>query len=41
MPPAHGQKYTLPAGAFFTLRDDKIARVSNFYNLPDWLAQVS
>ena len=41
LPPAHGQKYTLPAGAFFTLRDNKICRVSNYYNLPDWLAQVS
>jgi steroid delta-isomerase-like uncharacterized protein len=41
MPPAHGQKYQLPAGAFFALRGDKIARVSNYYNLPDWLSQVS
>jgi steroid delta-isomerase-like uncharacterized protein len=41
LPPAFGQKYTLPAGAFFTLRDHKICRVSNYYNLPDWLAQVS
>ncbi len=41
MPAAHGQKYTLPAGAFFTIRDGKVARISNFYNLPDWLAQVS
>jgi steroid delta-isomerase-like uncharacterized protein len=41
LPPAHGQKYVLPAGAFFTIRDGKVARISNFYNLPDWLAQVS
>jgi steroid delta-isomerase-like uncharacterized protein len=41
LPPAHGQKYTLPAGAFFTIRDGKVARISNYYNLPDWLAQVS
>ena len=41
MPPAHGQTYVLPAGAFFTLRDGRIARVSNFYNLPDWLRQVA
>ena len=40
LPPAHGQSYILPAGAFFTVRDARIARVSNFYNLPDWLAQV-
>jgi len=41
LPPAHGQKYVLPAGAFFTIRDGKVARISNFYNLPDWLKQVS
>lgn len=40
LPPAHGQKYTLPCGAFFEIRDNKIARVSNFYNLQDWLSQV-
>jgi steroid delta-isomerase-like uncharacterized protein len=40
LPPAHGQTYVLPAGAFFAVRDGKIARVSNFYNLPDWLRQV-
>lgn len=41
MPEAHGQKYVLPGGAFFTIRDGKIARVTNYYNLPDWLAQVA
>ncbi len=41
LPPAHGQKYRLPAGAFFDIRDGKIARISNYYNLPDWIAQVS
>jgi steroid delta-isomerase-like uncharacterized protein len=40
LPPAHGQSYRLPGGAFFTIRDGRIARVTNFYNLPDWLAQV-
>ncbi len=39
-PPASGQTYTLPAGAFFTLRDGKIARVSTYYNLEAWRAQV-
>ncbi len=41
LPPAHGQKYQLAAGAFFTLRGGKICRISNYYNLPAWLAQVS
>jgi steroid delta-isomerase-like uncharacterized protein len=40
LPPAAGQKYTLPGGAFFTVRDGKVARVSNYYNLTDWLQQV-
>ena len=40
LPLAHGQTYVLPAGAFFVVRDGKIARVSNFYNLPHWLRQV-
>ncbi len=41
LPPAHGQTYRLAVGAFFELRDGKIARVTNYYNLEDWLAQVS
>lgn len=40
-PPANGQTYTLPAGAFFTLRDGKVARVANHYNLGDWVRQVA
>ena len=41
LPPARGQAYVLPGGAFFEIRDDRIARVSNYYNLQDWIAQVS
>ena len=41
LPPARGQPYVLPGGAFFDIRDDRIARVSNYYNLQDWIAQVS
>ncbi len=40
LPPAHGQKYVLPGGAFFEVRDGRIRRVSNYYNLEEWLAQV-
>ncbi|QDH71497.1 ketosteroid isomerase-related protein [Marilutibacter alkalisoli] len=40
LPPAHGQRYVLPGGAFFELREGRIARVSNYYNLQDWIAQV-
>lgn len=38
---ARGQRYTLPAGSFFTLRDRKICRITTYYNLQDWIAQVS
>lgn len=41
LPPAHGQHYVLPGGAFFGIRDGRIARVTNYYNLGDWLAQVA
>jgi steroid delta-isomerase-like uncharacterized protein len=41
LPPARGQEYVLPGGAFFDIRDDRIARVSNYYNLQDWIGQVS
>ncbi|BAJ82612.1 hypothetical protein ACMV_32650 [Acidiphilium multivorum AIU301] len=40
LPEARGQRYVLPAGAFFDVRDGKIARVTNYYNLQDWTAQV-
>jgi steroid delta-isomerase-like uncharacterized protein len=41
LPEAKGQKYRLPAGAFFEIRDNKVARITNYYNLQDWIAQVS
>jgi len=41
LPPAHGQRYVLPAGAFFDIRDGRIARVTNYYNLQGWLKQVA
>ena len=41
LPPAQGQRYVLPGGAFFDVRDGKISRVSNYYNLQDWIAQVA
>ena len=41
LPPARGQRYRLPGGAFFDIRNGRIARVSNYYNLQDWIAQVA
>lgn len=40
LPPARGQLYVLPGGAFFDIRDGRITRVTNYYNLQDWLTQV-
>lgn len=40
LPPAQGQRYVLPVGAFFAIREGRIARVTNYYNLQDWLRQV-
>ena len=40
LPPARGQRYVLPGGAFFDVRGQRLARVTNYYNLQDWLRQV-
>ena len=41
LPEANGQTYRLPAGAFFEIRDGKVVRVTNYYSLTDWIAQVN
>lgn len=41
LPPAKGQIYRLPVGAFFEVAGGRIARVTNYYNLQDWVAQIS
>jgi steroid delta-isomerase-like uncharacterized protein len=41
LPPASGQGYVLPAGTFFAIRDGRITRVTTYYNLTDWLMQVT
>lgn len=41
LPEANGQTYDLPAGAFFEIQDGKVARITNYYNLQDWIDQVS
>lgn len=40
LPPARGQRYSLPAGAFFAFAGGRIARVTTCYNLPAWIRQV-
>lgn len=39
-PPAHGQRYSLPAGAFLEFRNGRIARVTTYYNVGEWVRQV-
>jgi len=42
LPEAKGQRYVLPGGAFFDIHPQGvITRVTNYYNLQDWIAQVS
>ncbi len=41
LPAARGQTYRLPGASMMTLRDGKICRVTTYYNLADWLRQVS
>lgn len=40
LPPASGQRYRLRVGAFFELRDGHVSRVTNYYNLAEWLRQI-
>lgn len=41
LPEARGQTYRLPAGAFFAVSENRIARVTTYYNLSEWIRQVS
>lgn len=40
LPPATGQAYTLPAGAFLAVSGGKIRRVTTYYNLPLWIQLI-
>ena len=41
LPDATGQHYGIPGGTFFVIRDGRIARVTTYYNLTEWIMQVS
>lgn len=41
LPEAKGQTYRLAVGAFFEVRQNKVARITNYYNLPEWVRQVN
>ncbi|MCF2506304.1 nuclear transport factor 2 family protein [Dyadobacter sp. CY107] len=40
-PEAYGQSYKVPAAAFLELKNEKICRVTTYYNLPLWIQLVS
>lgn len=39
-PAARGQTYSLPAASYFEVENEKVKRVTTYYNLNDWLKQV-
>lgn len=41
LPEASGQSYSLSAGIFFDVDGGRISRVTTYYNLADWTAQVA
>lgn len=41
LPPANGQRYVLPAGAFLEVKNGRICRVTTYYNLPLWISMIS
>jgi len=41
LPEARGQKYAISAGIFFDVDDEKISRVTTYYNVEAWKAQVA
>lgn len=40
LPEANNQPYRLRCGAFFEINNNKITRVTNYYNMQHWLDQV-
>lgn len=41
LPPATGQRYRLRVGAFFEVVAGRVRRVTNYYNLQEWLRLVT
>lgn len=41
LPAARGQRYRLRVGAFFEIGGNRITRITNHYNLQDWIDQIS
>lgn len=40
-PEAHQQIYHIPAGAFFDIKNQKIARVTTYYNVKKWIQEIT
>jgi steroid delta-isomerase-like uncharacterized protein len=40
LPPARNQTYVVQGGAFLELESGRIKRVTNYYNLQEWLRQI-
>lgn len=40
LPPARNQQYVIRAGSFFEIKNNKISRVTTYYNLPLWIEMV-
>lgn len=40
LPEARNQKYVIRAGSFFEVKNNKITRVTTYYNLPLWIEMV-
>ncbi len=41
LPEASNQTYLLNVGCFFEIKNNKISRVSNYYNVTEWLNQIN
>lgn len=41
LPPAADQTYQLPAGTFFAVANGRITRITHYYNLTDWITQIT
>lgn len=41
LPAANNQPYRLRVGAFFEVKSGKISRVTNYYNLKNWMEMVA
>ena len=40
LPPARGQRYSIPAVGIFEIENQKIKRVTTYYNLKKWIEAV-